>query len=139
MLKLVPGNRVENEMFGNCAVSVGVMTCGLLLGATSVASAAPTLYRVTDLGGLNGASSSGAYSVNSSGQVIGYSIGADGARAVLWQPGGVSQDLGVFAGGAYSYGLGLNDAGQAVGYGHTGSAQLGFARTRIGGGRSLIS
>ena len=102
-------------MFGNRAVSVGVLTCGLLLGATSVASAAPTLYRVTELGGLNGATSSIALSVNSSGQVIGSSIGADGARAVLWQPGGVPQDLGVFPGGDYTHGLGLNDAGQAVG------------------------
>ena len=57
-----------------------------------------------------------AYSINESGQIVGYStIGGGGTRAVLWNPGSPIQDLQVFTGGNYSYAYDINKAGQVVG------------------------
>jgi probable HAF family extracellular repeat protein len=71
-------------------------------------------YSVTDLGSLGG-SSSYAYGINDSGQVVGYSLTAGNAldHAFLYS-GGTMNDLGTL-GGNFSYAYGINNSGQVVG------------------------
>jgi probable HAF family extracellular repeat protein len=74
----------------------------------------------TDLGTLAGASWSRAYAINSSGQIVGESAGANdqGTRPVLWRQG-VAIDLGTL-GGAYGGASAINDTGVVVGWSDAG-------------------
>lgn len=71
---------------------------------------------MTDLGTLGG-SSSQAFAVNASGQVVGYSYiaGDSTLHAFLWTSTGGMQDLGTL-GGTLSSAQGINSAGEVVGY-----------------------
>jgi probable HAF family extracellular repeat protein len=69
----------------------------------------------TSLGTLAGDTQSVAYSINASGQVVGYSQGASRQHAVLFT-GGSFSDLGALPGDLNSAAFAINDAGQAVGY-----------------------
>ncbi len=73
-------------------------------------------YAVTDLGTLPGGSSSFAYGINNSGQIVGdaYANGTALQHAFLYS-GGSMQDLGTL-GGQESYAYGINDSGLIVGY-----------------------
>jgi probable HAF family extracellular repeat protein len=66
-----------------------------------------------------GGAYSGAYAINDSGQVVGYSYTTGNAvmHAFLYS-GGVMTDLGTL-GGSHSQAYAINDSGQVVGYAHT--------------------
>src|ERR1700722_6549714 len=70
--------------------------------------------QVIDLGGLPGPTSSGAASINNTGQAVGYSIAGGGELATEWSHGHVI-DLGGLPGATFSGAASINDAGQAVG------------------------
>ena len=73
------------------------------------------MYTVTDLGTLGGTSST-AYGINNSGQVVGYATtGGDAAAHAFLYSGGSMQDLGTALDGTYSDAIGINNSGQVVG------------------------
>lgn len=84
---------------------------------------------VTDLGGLQGADYSAAYSINSGGEVVGGSRTGTSAgattHAFLYQ-NGVMTDLGTLAGDSSSTANSINDSGQIVGVSQTDSASRAF-------------
>jgi probable HAF family extracellular repeat protein len=86
------------------------------LFATAARTFAQQHYTVTDLGTLGGTSSQ-AWGINNSGQIVGQSFtgsgGAANRHAFLYKAG-VMQDLGTL-GGTFSDALAINDAGQVVG------------------------
>ena len=80
-------------------------------------------YAMTDLGTLGG-STSYAYDINNSGEVVGYSYTVAGDQhAYLCRSNGPMQDLGTLGYapgiGSCSYACGINDGGQVVGYSTT--------------------
>src|SRR5437868_2271722 len=75
-------------------------------------------YVITDLGTLGGASS-GAFGVNSSGQVVGYAyLAGDASYHAFLYGNGHMTDLGTL-GGSFSIAFAVNDMGQVTGYGET--------------------
>jgi len=88
------------------SLALGVASLAAVLAGMPVKAVAdgPPEYNVTDLGTLPGASSSYAYGINASGQIVGTS----GGNAFIYSNGSMT-NLG--AGAAY----GINAAGQAVG------------------------
>lgn len=74
---------------------------------------------MVELGVLPGGTDSYAWSVNASGQVVGFSSAAGGSHGFLWTQGGGMQDLGTLPGGATGVTMSINDAGEVVGYGST--------------------
>jgi probable HAF family extracellular repeat protein len=97
---------------------LGALIAGIavLVGLQLVASASP--YTAQDIGDLGDDSSGGAYGMNNSGQVVGYSYNASGRpHAFLYDSLNGMQDLGTLGGSDdYSYAYGINDFGQVVGY-----------------------
>lgn len=96
---------------------VGLLTCALAaLPATFDAPAAARAgepVTLLDLGTLGGGESA-ASDINERGQVVGYSITADGRQhAFLWDRG-TMRDLGTL-GGSWSNAAAVNDSGQVVG------------------------
>lgn len=83
-------------------------------------------YAVTDLGTLPGGDHSGAYAINSAGQIVGWSASGEdnaaeakrngliGNHAVLWEKS-VPRDLGLLKGFPYSAARAINSKGQVVG------------------------
>ena len=91
-----------------------LLVCALSFSFLQQASA-QAAYTVTDLGTLGG-SSSYAYGINSLGQVVGYSVRADGYPCAFIYSNGTMLNLGAPAGSAYcSAGYAINNAGQATG------------------------
>jgi probable HAF family extracellular repeat protein len=76
-------------------------------------------YQTTDLGTLPGNTSSYAYGINNSGQVVGQSYFGGPGRAFLWDATSGMQDLGTLPGDCTSYARGINDSGQVVGDSYT--------------------
>jgi probable HAF family extracellular repeat protein len=99
--------------------------CGLMFfGAVRFASG--EFYYVKDLGTLGG-STSQAYALNNSGQVVGYSNISNNlyAHAVLFSGSG-SNNIDLDSQGPVSYvgeARGINDAGQIVGWAYTSSGR----------------
>lgn len=111
------------------------LTCVLL--SFSVARSAGRPYLLTDLGDLpGGANESSAYSINSYGQVVGWSSTAGTTRAFLWSPttpngtAGSMVDLGDLPGGTdQSAAFGMNALGQVVGFSKDASGNRAFLWT----------
>ncbi len=76
-------------------------------------------YTVTDLGTLGG-SSSAAYGINASGQVVGEAQTSSGNNDAFLYSNGTMVDLGTL-GGTGSVAYGINASGQVVGYAYTSS------------------
>src|SRR5579859_5041105 len=108
---------------GNVLVTFATAVC--ILAATSTAqSQAP--YSVTDLGVVNGASTSNAWGINAFGQVVGrqYIIGV-GYSGFLWQNGQMT-DLGIPSGYAGSHALAVSPLGDIAGTLETANGKAAF-------------
>ena len=73
---------------------------------------------MTDMGTLGG-SESHATGINDSGQVVGWSYTASGAKHAFLFSNGQMTDLGALPGGGESCAYGINDQGRVVGYSYT--------------------
>ncbi len=94
---------------------VGAVVIALGLSIFTAITATPSFsYVVSDIGTLNGYSSSQASDLNDAGQVVGTAFNFKVQfRAFLWNSGAI-KDLGTF-GGNYSGASGINNKGQVVG------------------------
>jgi probable HAF family extracellular repeat protein len=97
------------------ARAVATVTSGVLL-ALAPARASAQSYLLTDLGSLGGVKGSGAYALNGTGVVAGYSFisGSTNVHAML-NDHGVVEDLGTL-GGTQSLARALNASGWVVGW-----------------------
>ena len=98
-------------MFRNPVPLVSVLLPAL--ACVSLASATPH-YVITDIGVLPGDTSSAAYGVNDSGQVVGLSTSSAGPESAVLYSGGSLTNLiatGIYT---YAYAMGINDSGAAV-------------------------
>jgi probable HAF family extracellular repeat protein len=92
----------------------GALLLATILLAGPVAAAAPQ-YTVTNLGVLDGYSSSYGSGINESGQVAGYSYNSDGDQLAFLFSNGTLQSLGTL-GGTRSAAYGINASGRVTGY-----------------------
>jgi probable HAF family extracellular repeat protein len=93
----------------------------LLLSSAQAATQRQARYTVRDLGTLGGTITAAA-DVNALGQVVGFSMTADGfLHAFRWSKGKMT-DLGTL-GGQASYATAVNDAGMVVGYSQLAGSQ----------------
>src|SRR6516225_10187359 len=90
----------------------------LLQGIAPNVRAGPLLYRIIDLGGLGGVSSTGfvseGFGVNSSGQVVGDSVLSNGTDLSAFRTGPGGQPMNNL-GGSSSTAYAINDSGQSAG------------------------
>jgi probable HAF family extracellular repeat protein len=108
--------------------SRGGQFVALLLGLTSWAVAAdPASYVVQDLGVLPGHSSSVAWGINQKGDVVGWSMGADGTSAFLYTDAAGLVKLPGLPDRPRAIARDLNDGGQIVGTANAGGVDLGHA------------
>ena len=114
----------------NGYVSLARIALGLAAACGLQANAGSPTYKVTELGTLGGAQS-GAYGLNESNHVVGWSHTASGAiHAFVWIDG-VMTDLGTL-GGPASRAWAINDADVIVGEAHpTGQSGDGGYRAFI--------
>jgi probable HAF family extracellular repeat protein len=85
-----------------------------------------------DLGTLPGDAASEAFAINNSGDIVGYSSGPSGIRAVVWRDGGqLIQPLGSLGGGGADYTLAhaINNRGDIVGVSRTAQGTRAFSWT----------
>ena len=95
-----------------------------LTGGSFSAHSAP-VYVITDLGVLNGVSSTG-YGINSAGDVTGViELPNEDTHAFVYSNGGMT-DLGTLGGGTDSVGKDINDSGQVTGWSDTANGQHAF-------------
>jgi probable HAF family extracellular repeat protein len=93
---------------------------------------------LTDLGTLPGDVSSQAVAINNAGQVVGWSVGADGrARAFVWKRNEGMKALGFLPGGDNSRALDINNAGHIVGTSGSSLGERAFVWTAPGGMKDL--
>ena len=93
---------------------------GFALALVASSSDSQDLYRITEVGTLNGSARSLAVAMNSSGQIAGWSVSGEGQwawHAFLWD-GTIIRDLGTL-GGFQSYASAINSTGQVTGYSNT--------------------
>ena len=86
---------------------------------------------------LAGDLESEAVHINDAGDVVGWSSGPDGSRAVLWSARGTIEDLGTLPGGKYDRARAINARGEVVGFSATAHAMRAFLWTRSGGMQDL--
>ena len=109
-------------MLHSKAFKLAMCVAACLLGIGSTSSARAEAYTLTDLGGLvPGSTSSAAFGINNSGQVVGWSNGINGTRqATLWS-GDVATVYPAPLPPWSTTAAAINNAGQMVGY-ETGTA-----------------
>ncbi len=96
---------------------------GFLWMALPNLSLSETIYKVTDLGKLEGAAYSGGGSINDAGKVVGTSYtSSDAEHASIWS-NGTWTDLGTL-GGKYSEAVDINNAGKVVGSAMTSGGDM---------------
>lgn len=111
----------------------------LVVGLALTASAyALPLYKVTDLGSLDGGDSV-AYSLNNLGQVVGESSASGVVHAFLWDASSGIRNLGTLSPFQYSNAYGINDLGQVVGRSHSPGSGQAFIWTDGAGMQSLAT
>jgi len=71
--------------------------------------------------------------INNAGDVVGYSKGPRGMRAVLWTKASGIQDLGVLPGGDSSQAMDISDSGQIVGSSTSALGEHAFIWTKQAG------
>jgi probable HAF family extracellular repeat protein len=118
---------------------VRLITLAFILAVAAPAYQATAYYKLIDLDTLGG-NSSGAYSINNLGQIVGHADDSSGyTRATLFDPtdSGNNIDLGTL-GGIHSTAFSINDLGQIVG---SASDGLGKQRATLfdptGGGHNI--
>jgi probable HAF family extracellular repeat protein len=116
---------------GNSSTAYSINNIGRTLGSSNTIDSSTGIqngsnitiwYRGTTSalsGGLGGTYGSQAYSINNSGQIVGYStlVGDQAQHTTLWSNGSVT-DLGSL-GGSVSSGRAINNLGQIAGYSYT--------------------
>jgi probable HAF family extracellular repeat protein len=99
----------------------------LVLGLTSWAAADAGSYIVKDLGVLPGHSSSVALGINQNGDVVGWSMGANGAFAFIYTDANGIVQLPGLSDRPRAIARDLNDLGDVVGTANAGGTDLGHA------------
>lgn len=114
-----------------------IFVAGLV--ATLPPAVGAVTFGVTDLGDLGGSNRySTPYDLNNSGEVVGRSYSAEGARAFFWDSAGGMVDLGTLSGGGLSLAMGLNDAGQVVGWSSAASGIRAFVWDKASGMKEYV-
>jgi len=98
----------------DAGIVVGTAQSGLVEGRRGFVAAGPSMLTLPILPGGDAELSAGAVAINDAGQIVGYSPGAAGRRAVLWSASGVIQDLGTL-GGSTSEAIDINASGLVIG------------------------
>ena len=104
-----------------------ILAATLLVPIKGAAAATSAVYRVDDLGTLPGDSSSFAFGINASGQVVGGSSGPTGNHAFKYTDGVGMTKLAAPPGRPITFARSINDAGNVAGTAQSGGTDLGHA------------
>ena len=103
----------ETIMLRRCTVVLSLLAWVFCGGGFACAGPA---YAVTDIGCLPGHYGGEAFSINSSGQVVGFDNAPNGNDAGYLYNNGAMTNLGLLPGGTTCIATGINSSGQVVGY-----------------------
>jgi probable HAF family extracellular repeat protein len=90
-----------------------------------------------DLGALAGDLESEAVNLNDAGEIVGWSRGSAGTRAVLWRTGGAMLDLGSLRGANHNRARAINNRSEVVGDSGNKHDSRAFLWTSAGGMQDL--
>src|SRR5262249_27753204 len=127
---MLPGLFDIGSLGGASTLAYGINNEGAVIGTSQTGQTDPfygsvqhafrwTLCRgMEDLGTLPGGVVSGAFDINSRGDIVGYSTdGNNGVHAVEWDRQGTIRDLGAIAANFYSTAFGISHTGLVTGGG----------------------
>ena len=104
---------------GDYSAVSGINDVGEMVGSSNTEAAVRAVHwaagvlRILDV--LPSHVASGAYDINNTGAIVGYSSGADGMVAVTWNPLGEVRGLGALPGGESSIAYSINNVGDIAG------------------------
>ena len=101
--------------FSNIRIVIAAFVCALATGLPFASAQTAPVYRVDELGFLDGGTSLVGVAMNANGDVAGYATDANGvAHAIRWTEAGGLEDLGL-NGGTQSIASAINHGGDVVG------------------------